>query len=211
MLDWRQIGEDFRQKYEGTFCRYLSSNKVGKEVFQLQAVEINDNEPPSLVLFNRRHGDIFLRYDSEKTLDFTYPQSGYFQHKNKALLFGRLYERQWKKGICTTTAHVTLPYPGAPKSFILNETTLTSAFQKNPQRSIREAIKELDGGDVFSVAISPIFAVGLSDKKQIYWLWYEDNPVAVIEDNVIRLKDPQFEQEIKDHLRNMGENARITL
>src|SRR4051812_19017429 len=109
-VNWHQVGTDFHQKYEGTFCRFISPMSKHKEVFSINEIEVLQTTPPNLTLWNPKHGELYLKYTTEAELDFTYPDVGYFQHGKKAFRFTRNYERQWKKGICSATARILYPY-----------------------------------------------------------------------------------------------------
>ncbi len=206
MINWVQIGEDFAQKYEGTFCRYVSPVTQIKEVFQILEIIAHADEPPSIVLFNKKHGEVYLNYTTEAELDFTFPNCGYFQHHDRALLFSRLFPRQWKKGICSATANVHLPY------FVyggtnLDEDNLASAFNSVSQLSVTQAVKKIKTDDLFSLAISPQLSVGLGKGEEL-WLWFESDLIGDIKyGNVIEVKTSQFKQEVLDHCRQTGDYA----
>src|SRR5688572_17607554 len=108
--NWNQIADDFQQKYVGTFCRYLSPLTKRKEVFMVSAVMYNGDAPFDFTLYNPNKGEIMLTYDTDADIDFSYPETGYFQHGKFAYFFRRRNARQWKKGICDGTVRIEWPY-----------------------------------------------------------------------------------------------------
>lgn len=212
MTDWVQVGEDFRQKYEGTYCRYLSPITKKTEIFAITKVRSNNNKGPDISLFNSRAGEIFLNYSTDAELDFSFPECRYFQHKDTALRFIRRYERQWKKGICLSTASISNPYaelwPVLGAGF--NEETLASAFNHTEDRTIAEAIKLLEAGHK-SVALSRNLALGSGSSDTSHYLWFESEPIGELAKGVIHLHVPQFRQELQDYIRRTEDYARIII
>lgn len=214
MLNWTQIGEDFRQKYEGTFCRFESPLTKEKEIFQIVQVVSYPTESPDLTLRNKRHGDIFLKYTTEAELDFSYPDIGYFQHRHLALRFLRQYERQWKKGICRTTTRVQCPMNEICTVVDTNidEPTLVNAFIGKTHR-MDDALNLLKQKQAVSVAVSKSIAVSLSNTANEYLVWFENEPVGKIlgDERQIKVIVPEFTQEIKDYIRNEGDYGRAVV
>lgn len=206
-MDWRQVGEDFRQKYEDTYCRYTSPISGIKEVFRIASVQPSVREGPALILVNAQHGELMLKYDTEAELDFTFPAVGYFSHDNKAIMFSRKYERQWRKGLHVQTAQFVFPYPTVWWSCAWNESIIKDAFKSTPVRTVADALQELKNG-AYSVPISKTMAVGVADVTDQWWMWYEGTPIAVISNDVIEVKVSAFRQEIIDHCRRTGEYGR---
>lgn len=206
-MDWKQMGDDFAQKYENTYCRYTSPVSGAKEIFLITSVLSSHREAPSLVLYNSKHGELYLKYDTEAELDFTFPEVGYFSHNGRAMLFSKQYQRQWKKGICSNTALIIFPYPNVKSDPQLSEDCLASAFNSTRVKSFDEAIIELNK-ETFSTPVSKSMALGPSDKKDKWWIWFESEPVAELIGNEIQMKVPQFKQEIYDHCRLTGDYAR---
>lgn len=206
-MDWKQMGDDFQQKYESTYCRYTSPVSGVKELFFITAVQPSNREAPSLILYNSKHGELYLKYDTEAELDFTFPDVGYFSHNGKAMLFSKLYQRQWKKGLCSATAMIIFPYPNVAGEPTITEEYLSSAFTPAPVKSFDEAIKELNK-ETFSIPVNKSLAVGPSEIKGKWWVWFESEPVAELLGNEIQMKVPQFRQEIYDHCRLTGDYAR---
>lgn len=210
-MDWQQIGEDFRQKYEGTFCRYISPLTKQKEIFQVSQVRPKGNTGPDITLFNRRAGELFLNYTTDAELDFSYPECGYFQHEDKALRFYRRYERQWRKGLCPNTASIEFPYNSIypVQSVGFKEEVLLSSYSPQKVKSLDEAMRILGKGDCISVVLTKNLALGLAIDEGKYLLWFESEPIAEILGNKVTLHVPQFKQELTDYLREIGDYARI--
>jgi hypothetical protein len=212
MINWAQVGEDFRQKYENCFCRYESPINKQIEVFRILQVEVNAKKGPDLTLFNERVGDLYLTYNTEAELDFTFPETGYFQGERMALMMSRRYERQWKKGLGDATIRIETPYdcvypitsPYSPNTdFNLTEKQVKRMFPR-PYLSITEGIKLLKD-HIISVALSRRFAVGLGADEKTNWLWYDFAPIAEVVNGKIVMKVSQFTQEVKDYLRSSGD------
>ena len=210
-INWAQISEDFRQKYEGTFCRYISPITKVKEVFSITHVDIQPYGPPNIVMVNSRAGELFLTYNTEAELDFTFPPIGCFQHGDKALLFKRLHQRQYRKGICTFTAHTEFPYAMLCGTYVpgMDENVLESAFKPQLTKSISDGLKELE--DKVSVVLSNQLSVGHGNKEGDYWLWFNNEPIATVKKNSIEIKLNQFTQEVRDFIRDTRDYARAVV
>lgn len=209
-INWAQVGEDFEQKYLGTFCRYVSPVTKERELFSLLEVVVHDTKAPDLTLFNDRHGEIFLRYTGEAELDFTFPEMGNFQHNDRCLRLERSPARQWRKGLCPSTIKVNFPYSRLYPawSYSLDEKTLTSAFNGLAPQKISSAVKALNARSMFSVALSPTLSLGLGEKAKTHWLWFEEEPVGEVEGETVTIYNPLFIQEVNDFIRDTGDNVR---
>lgn len=210
-INWGQVGEDFRQKYEDTFCRYLSPLTKKNEVFYISSVEVFDDKPPVLILFNSKAGELYLNYDTEAELDFTFPETRYFQHGNKAFRFLRQHARQWKKGINNSTAKCIFPYNDflLTESVSINEETLTSAFQSLVFIPFSTAIKKLQNNEAFSVVLNQNMAMGLGEEKGQYWLWFDEEVIGTAGPD-IKVEASNFLQEVQDFAKSTKDNVRIT-
>lgn len=198
-MDYKQLGEDFRQKYEHTYCRYTSPISGREEVFYVDYVQVSHKELPTLGLVNQRAGELTLRYNGSATLNFDFPPTQYFQHQNKAIMFFRHHERQWKKGICNGTARMLFPYANIQQVWYadLDYNTLESAFKPLKYRTLDEALKELSK-DGLSLTLDGQFALGVGNKPDQRWLWFESTIVGEVTDNSIIVHVPEFLQEVKD-------------
>lgn len=209
-LSWEQLGNDFSQKYQDTFCRYVSPLTQAKETFRIIDVHVHYDGAPDIVLHNERAGEIFLNYNTEADLDFTFPEVGCFQFKDRAVRFIRLFKRQWRKGLCSDTAKMIFPYGqlwhGAVVS--VNEQVITEAFKPREKRSITDGIRRIGEGD-FSVALGKELSIGHGDQKKTYWLWFAEEPVAEVIGEEVRMKNVNYLQEIADHVRDTRDNVRV--
>ncbi len=211
-VNWLQLGDDFKQKYETTFCHYHSPITKRKEIFQIVNVEPYSVQPPDINLYNDRLGELNLRWTTETELDFEFPEVGYFQHDDRALIFRRLYVRQWKKGICPNTAEIVNPYSsiseGAWSYRHLDAPQLTSAFVPFIRKTLTEGLKTLEAGKALSIALTKRIAVGLGNTSKAHILWYDQEPVAeVLNNGHIDVREKDFEQEIRDFIRDTGEHG----
>lgn len=207
--NWAQIGEDFSQKYEGTFCRYVSPISKQKEVFTVVGVHSNRDKGPDIDLFNGRVGELSLSYATEAELDFSFPEVGMFQFEKKAFRFARKFQRQWRKGVCDATADVRFPYAEIAPRFRpgLTEAVMEAAFKEQKITSISEAIRLLEDQHYVSVVLNRDLSLGLSEKQGKFWLWYDCEPIAEVTDS-IKLHVPQFNQEVRDFIRDTRDYVR---
>jgi hypothetical protein len=186
-----------------------------KHVFQITHVEVQDDGPSDFMIFNDKAGELYLKYDTDTELDFTFPEVGYFQHKKRAVRFARLFQRQWKKGICDATATTVFPYSRIFGRFgaRLDQETITAAFNNKPNNlvSLSEAVKLLDSEKYVSVALTKHLALGLGNEKGENWLWFDDEPIAEVLSDRVRVKIPSFSQEIKDYIRDTRDYARSVI
>lgn len=214
--DWIQIGQDFQQKYQGTFCRYTSPISQRREVFFIPQVIPQAKEGPHIVLFNQRAGELFLNYNTEAELNFDYPECNNFLHDKKCFRFLRAYVRQWKKGICTQTAHIAFSYNEIyPKlATQLTSEILESAFKSKKIVSIKEAIHLIENEKYFSLPLTEDLSMGLADTKDSLWLWFGASLIGVLKKKPsaplreIHLFVPQFKQEIMDFLTRTNDASR---
>lgn len=208
-INWGQLGDDFRQKYENTYCRYLSPLTRKNEVFLISSVEVSDERPPVLTLFNKKAGELYLNYDTEAELDFTFPETGYFQHENKALRFYKQHARQWKKGVGGSTAYCAFPYNefSVTEPVGVTEETLTSAFQRQIV-PISVALRKLQNNEAFSVALNLNMALGLGEEKGSHWLWFDEEVIGTVGPD-IKVEAPNFLQEVQDFVKHTRDNVRI--
>ncbi|MCR4308195.1 MAG: hypothetical protein NUV80_06575 [Candidatus Berkelbacteria bacterium] len=209
-FDWQQISHDFQQKYEKTFVRVKLDSTF--EVFWVH--KVCDGIPPYIILSNARHGEIQLNHDTEFEFSFDYPNIGYFNYKDQmACLFFKRFERQWKRGISNETAQIVTPYDYFYKvtETKLSEKLLEDAFDTRVTRSISAAINLLKNR--LSVSLNNYFAIGLHVKSltDTYLLWYSNVIIGEIVKDQIFLREPQFYQEIRDYMRDVGEYLNVVI
>lgn len=173
-------------------------------------VSVSPKSPPDLTLYNDKAGEMYLTYNTEAELDFSFPAVGYFQMGKAAYRFQRNYERQWKKGICPATAVVTFPYNGIWRISIpaISEKSVESAFAPRPIVSLKEGLEKLEKNDWVSTGLTDRLAVGVGNVKDDVLLWFDDEPIAFVKGPTIELKTSLFEQEVKDFLHLTGDYAR---
>lgn len=212
-INWPQVGQDFAQKYQGTWCRYVSPITRDKEIFLINEVVPQSHAGPNISLHNSKHGELHLTYHTEAELDFSFPEMRNFQHKKRAMRFVRLHDRQYKKGICNGTAKVLFPYSVIAGTLYpeINAETLESAFQPLVPSSIEQALSTIEREGQVSAVLSPNLSIGCGNEAGSYWLWFQTEPVAVLEGKVITMKVATFKQEIVDFLRDTGDYARTVV
>ena len=214
-INWKQITQDFQQRFEGTWIRVQFKNQKKKEIFLLETVEASLNGPPKLILKNNSCGHISLLYDTESAeIYFEYPEVGYFLHKNMALIIYRNYFRQWKRGINPSTIIITNPYSRIYtfKNPKIEEELLQAAFQSNYIKNLNQASTVLR--DNISYPLTREFAIGhhLENIKGKYLIWYYNNTIGTYNyfDNTVSLFSEIFKQEFIDYL-NKSKQSDIKL
>jgi hypothetical protein len=210
-VNWKQIGDDFEQKYVGCFCRYISPLSMATEVFRIMSVTSYGDAPPDLTLFNSRAGELYLSYTTEAELDFSFPSTGYFQKDDKAYFFTKRYERQWKKGLCNTTGTMRFPYNrfAHVENVEMDADFVEAAFKPLVPIPISNAAKVVLSGDAFSLALNPFFSLGVGSAKDSCWLWYEQDIIAELVGSTLSVHIPLYLQEVSDFVRDTRDNVTV--
>lgn len=211
-INYRQIGHDFAQKYDGTFVHVVFKPGQTPVLFQCAGVGQSDSGPPVLTLVNKEHGTVKLNYQTECEVSFPFPKCGYFWAENRvAAIFQRKHSRQYRRGICSSTASIQSPYTHFyPMRIGITEENLLSAF--NPVFvQFLDAIEFIRRGNVLSVPLSSHLAIGASPSERIsdYIIWFLGKPIATYNNGVIRVREGQFMQEIVDYVKGSGVDAQI--
>lgn len=213
MFNYRQIADDFRQKYEGTFLHVRVNEKATPELFYLAEVRhVSDKEPPELTLVNSKVGEIQLKYTTECDVEFLWPSPGYFWHRGAyAVLFQRPSSRQWKRGISSANCKLLFPYSlWYPANIAVNEESLREAF--NPTYvTLTDAEAFIKNAQAVSVPLSSSLALGASPSSKVGGsiLWCFGKPIGLFTAGKIVLMENQFAQEVRDYLRDTGTYAEI--
>jgi len=204
-MDWKQLYQDFKQKYEKCYCSVLLEGYNIPKVFYLEFVE-ETLKAPLLHLRNNEFGEVILKYDDScSDVSFKLPNIGLYNSMGNVLMVRRLYQRQFKKGICTSTLYIKSIYQDIYSGFVsaseanLHESLVKILLQPTPTLSLKEGIDALD--KVLATALSPEFAVGLSPRLDgVHILWYYENPIGLVDPvgHRIFLKENQFQQEFQD-------------
>ena len=211
-VNFRQIAEDFSQKFAGTFVHVAFKPGEAPSLFQCTEVIRHSSSAPTLSLVNKAHGVVHLNYQTECEVTFPFPKCGYFWVDNTiAAIFQRRHGRQYRRGICSSTASITTPYARYyPLRFGINEDTLQSAF--NPVYvTLDDAEKFIASAQSLSVPLSPYLALGASPSTRHNELiiWFLGKPIATYTNGIIRVREAQFHQEIVDFVKESGANAQI--
>ena len=88
-INYRQIADDFRQRFLSTFVHIKFKEDMKPELFILRDVQ-DDEKEPWLTFVNKKSGTVRLSYTTECEITFPFPQVGYFNHDDYATLFQRL-------------------------------------------------------------------------------------------------------------------------
>lgn len=213
-MNFQQISEDFRQKYEDTYVFVKYSPTKPKDLFYVSAVRhTSATTPPQLTLVNKRVGEISLTYTTECDVEFTWPNPGYFWHDGKyAVLFSRTSARQYRRGICRSNCAMVFPYAeyGLFLRIPVDETTINEAFTPVfvPLEDAENFIKT---GQAISVPLSASLALGASPANDTKGniLWCFGKPIGIYSGAKLHLLENQFRQEVEDYLRDTNTNAQI--
>lgn len=199
-FNWEQITNDFRQKFEHTFIRVKI--KEDFEVFFVEQVQYAD--PPFLILRNKNRGELQLNYDTDFELNFEFPAVGLFDFNGRSYCFVRQYQRQFKRGVCNSTALILSPYAIFFRSNIGMATdVLQAAFNTPSDRNLDQVLPLSDS--VLSVRLNNHFFVGQDVRKQpTYLFWYMNSVIGEVIDNKVILHELQFKQEVWDYRRQTG-------
>lgn len=200
-FNWELITKDFQQKYEQSFVRVKIDDVF--EVFWIERVSRGD--PPYINLVNPKRGVIQLNYTTDFEISFGYPEIGMFNFGDRiACGFFRKYNRQWKRGISTSTSIILCGY-NEFYHIVSDEPDykiLFDAFKPRQVITIAEAVSR----DCLSTCLNNYFSLGLDIKpgnKRI--LWYINSPIGWWEKDTIILRELQFKQELMDYFRDSGE------
>lgn len=174
-MNTAEIIQDFRRRYEGTFC-WLEMEELTKETLvRVTRVEDSASKGGVLHLDSSDFGTLTVNIASEGyALRFKYPPVGVFQHDADALQFTRRPQRQYARGICTGNSvlrNVTANFVGNRARFTASE--VRSAFE-HKTFSVADALFELSRGRVRSIALDNNFSISLSvtlDPDYIVYHW----------------------------------------
>lgn len=209
-INYRQIADDFRQRFLGTFVHIKFKADMKPELFILRDVQDGDAEP-WLTFVNKKSGTVKLSYTTECEITFPFPKVGYFNHDSYAVLFQRLPARRYKRGICSENSVMEIPYKAFyPINVAINEETLTEAFNVS-YAPLYNAVDALDKGEIASVALSNTLAIGLSPSTKVkeYVIWFLAKPIATYSRGIIRIRETQFTQEVVDYIKKSNSNAQV--
>ena len=210
-FDWKQITADFRQKYEETFIRVALKDNLPYEVFLVS--KVNTGKPPSLKLINEKWGDLTVNYDTDLDVNFEYPEIGYFLYQGQATLVFKTYQRQWKRGICSSTLFFCFPYMEIVLhnyAFpLIQEALVTAAFLPRKLYQLSQINTMLNKGSTLSHPLSNSLALGLSLKENNKkLLWFLNKPVGEYNETkkTLVLNEPIIKQEIEDYLKQTDDS-----
>lgn len=213
-MDWKQLGSDFKQKYEHCFCNITLEGRTKPELFYLEQVDVNVKESPFLCFTNNRVGSVILRYDDSKSdLDFSFPPIGLISVDGQVFMVRRRHERQWKSGVCANTIDCFDIYSRIDShGILLHRVSLdfplvAAMYSPRPARSLRTAVSLLSKH--VAMPLSSEFAVGLPlTSSEEFILFYYENPIGTVNPSTekVVLKELQFIQEFEDfkHLGGLG-------
>lgn len=210
-MDWNQLFNDFRQKYEGCYCSIALEGCSTPQIFMLDLVEgtrdaKGQHAAPLLHFFNEDAGEIILKYgDSQSDIKFSLPRVGLFNYKDSVVMLRRAYSRQFKKGVCNGTITLKSIYGSIHNMFnsrgedLLSEKMVKCFNVETKPITLQKGIDELK--TKLAICLSHEFALGLSlNSNANYILWYYENPIGVVDPTIRRiyLRENQFKQEFQD-------------
>jgi len=224
MLNPDIITDDFARKYTGTYVRWQQEETSPKEVVVVDSVEAKEDGYPTIKLSHPKYKNLIINYDSISSLDFEWPPTGYFNHKNQAFLFSRVISRQWKKGISNLNAQIIAPYETTgrvwfqcKKTFFAGNKQISfeslESVYKNLFCSFDRAIEQLKQNETLSIALSPWLALGLNTGMSFNTLilWFRQTPIGyyIINEKKIFVFIDAFKQEVRDYI--VRNNVRVEI
>lgn len=207
-----QLTTDFKQKYEHTYIRVRFPDTQKKKVFYVDTIT-SGIISPHLILSNPDSGQIQLNYDTESDIFFDMPPVGYSLYDGKqAILFKKLSNRQWKRGVCIGNSTLFSPYNAWFSNPVgINTPCLESAYA-GKLVSFQEAVSLIYAKKALSVPFSKTLCLGLSPTlSELPLIWFYDTPIAELhsEGTVVRLHEKHFEQELLDTFQKERVNVHI--
>ena len=178
-----EIVNDFRRKYEGTFC-WLEVEKATQEALvRVVRVEDHPQKGGTIQLESSKYGNLTLNLASDGyALKFKHPPVGVFQYKQFAFYFMRRPQRQWQRGLCPGNSllrNVEHNISGNFARFSADE--IQAAFD-HKVFDPKEALWMLNKQQACSVALPNDFAVSLSFRlREEFVLFHWRHPVALLD------------------------------
>ena len=211
---------EFQKQYEKTFIRIKFEGSSVFQVINVRSCIADDFRNPYLVIQNPHIGQCTVMWnETSQQFNYDFPKVGLFNHGSCFLMFHRFPDRQWKRGLYATNAHLSNPlrdiYGHIPKGrelvnnmFKIGYETLTSAFAEDFPDSIDQAIVTLGDRNMMGVALNPMFGITKSPTtvtKLVLWKHLSMIGLINTEKKEIEIIETTFAQEFLDLLKRKQE------
>lgn len=207
MANWQQITTDFQQKYYQTYVEVVLNGRLPTIFFIKEIIQTHEG-PPELILWNDLDGQVLLKYDTDSgEIHFNYPEVGFFSHNGQAWLCFRKHDRRWIRGVCDGTIDIRNPYyPFYPFVLRFNCQVVSDMFKPLEIFTILEATRVLKNTTIISIPLTRELALGQDVREgNQFLLWFHQHPIATLFNETLTMKSTHFTQEIKDYLRQTGQ------
>jgi hypothetical protein len=103
-----QVIRDLSRKYVGTYFRIPDPKTQGNSLVVLcsNVAGGGRHSRGSVVVTTPRLGELIYHIPGTVSFDLSMPQTGTFQNGDVALIFSRLANRQWRRGVCRDNSHI---------------------------------------------------------------------------------------------------------
>lgn len=190
--------DEMKKKYENT---YLILQKANGE----EAVVLYKGFDGKYHQF-RDEMDVLLKFthETDAKIICKFPERCMFNSEQMALEFLRLPTRQYRRGICKENIRIYSPvrnlWNGDSHAWTM-KTLIHALYPKYPS-CCEEAIKELVGQNVVSIALNEHFFLSQSvtSRKEQFMLFFSNKVIGYFEKDTFVIKHPLFKQEVLDNI-----------
>jgi hypothetical protein len=214
--------EEFRKQYEKTFIRIKFESSKDYHVVSVRQCVADDDKKPYIVVHNPKLGQCAINWNETKQdIDYSFPQIGLFNHRDRFLMFHRFPDRQWKRGVSSGNSHIADPLRDIllrvpdlrgmiHNSVSVDYPALTSAYHPDYPTNIDEALERLEKPNQLGICLNPVFGITKNPtKNEDYLMWKHLSIVGTLNKVVrtIRIEEPTFRQEVIDYINRSKEHT----
>lgn len=183
-MEYSEIVEDFRRRYEGTYVWIQIEEKDEEFLAKICEVVYNGTKIGVIYLDSEEFGNLTINMGSKgHSIKFKYPPVGVFQNGYDAFFFRRIPARQYRRGMCNDNSlieNIVSEYINGFEA-TLSESKIKHAFRHNTYSKLA-ALKLLGKPLYKSIALKNNFALCRSflQDGDDHILFHWTNPVARI-------------------------------
>ena len=197
------------------FNREMAIEEMNKKYLNTYLVFIGSTGAETVVYYGGYNGEhhvftdaygtvIKLKHETDQQIACKFPVRRLFNYKGIALEFVRRPNRQFRRGICKDNVHIYSPVrrlhqsDGHPWEHATIEAALNPVYPK----TCEEAIKQLDGKEILSIALNDKFMLSQNIARDCkrYYLFYQTSIIGYFENEVFKIEHKLFSQEVLDNL-----------
>lgn len=218
-------GGDINLYFRNTYCRLLESGEKPQWVY------VHGTGGAGIAYGNHPIEGVKTIPSKGSYIDCVYP-AGYFNAEKTVLYGERISARQNLKGLNFTHNYNLTPlmniakqwgitkcekeplskglayYQGASTSHKINGTFLTKLFEKATYPKVKDALKQLQEQEVYSLALSSEFALMPSSQSDAQLIFYHTLPVGELAKSMgvpfVKTLVPAYKQELRDFFEKQG-------